>query len=89
MYETIEYTEEMTVGLDAGYQTVGFCATTEKEEFKLRTRTPIWDVLREGVCHASKQLAYPAAYRPPRFNNRRRAHNGRHLSSTSLAIRSD
>ena len=44
LYETTEYTQDVTVGVDAGYQTVGFCATTEKEEFKLRTRTPIWHV---------------------------------------------
>ena len=51
LYETTEYTQDVTVGVDAGYQTVGFSATTEKEEFKLRTRTPVWHVLREGACH--------------------------------------
>ena len=32
VYDTTEYTQEVTVGIDAGYQTVGFSATTEKEE---------------------------------------------------------
>ena len=32
VYETTEYTQEVTLGVDAGYQTVGFSATTEKEE---------------------------------------------------------
>ena len=32
LYETTEYTQDVTVGVDAGYQTVGFSATTEKEE---------------------------------------------------------
>ena len=74
LYETTEYTQEVTLGIDAGYQTVGFSATTKTEEFKLRTKTPIWHVRTpKRVCHASKQLAYPAAYRPPRFDNRRRS----------------
>ena len=42
--ETIEYTEEMTLAVGAEYQTVGFSATTEKEEFKLRAKTPVWHV---------------------------------------------
>ena len=44
LYETTEYTQDVTLAVSAEYQTVGFSATTEKEEFKLRTRTPIWDV---------------------------------------------
>ena len=35
VYETIEYTEEITLAVGAEYQTVGFSATTETEEFKL------------------------------------------------------
>ena len=35
LYETTEYTLLVTVGIDAGYQTVGFSATTKNEEFKL------------------------------------------------------
>lgn len=31
-YETTNYTQPVTLGIDAGYQTVGFSAVTEKEE---------------------------------------------------------
>ena len=55
LYETTEYTQDVTVGVDAGYQTVGFSATTEKEEFKLRTRTPVWYVWTlKRARHVSK-----------------------------------
>ena len=72
VYETTEYTQEVTVAVGADYQRVGFSATlrqaqgtaTEKEEFKLRTKTPVWHVLRERVCHASKQLAFSNTLSP-------------------------
>ena len=71
MYESIGYTGEVTLAVGAEYQTVGCIITTKTEEFKLRIKTPIRHVRApKRVCHASKQLAYPAAYRPPRFNNR-------------------
>ena len=41
VYETIEYTEEITVAISADLQTVGFSATTKKEELKLRTQTSV------------------------------------------------
>ena len=53
LYETTEYTQEVTLGVDAGYQTVGFSATTKTEELKLRAKTPIWHVRTPfRVCHA-------------------------------------
>ena len=54
LYETIEYTEEITVGIDAGYQTVGFCATTEKEELisgELKLLSDMSERLKESVMH--------------------------------------
>ena len=48
MYETTEYTQEVTLGIDAGYQTVGFTASTIIEEFKLRTRDSEFGVRNSG-----------------------------------------
>ena len=31
-YETTEYTQPVTLGIDAGYQTIGYSAITDKEE---------------------------------------------------------
>ena len=54
LYETIEYTEEITVGIDAGYQTVGFSATTKNEELiagELELLSGMSERLVECVMH--------------------------------------
>ena len=54
LYETTEYTQEVTVGIDAGYQTVGFSATTETEELisgELKLLTDMSERLSECVMH--------------------------------------
>ena len=54
LYETTEYTQEVTVGIDAGYQTVGFSAATEKEELisgELKLLTGMSERLKESVMH--------------------------------------
>ena len=54
LYETTEYTQEVTVGIDAGYQTVGFSATTKTEELisgELKLLTGMSERLSECVMH--------------------------------------
>ena len=84
VYETTEYTQEVTLGVDAGYQTVGFSATTKKEELisgELELLSGM-SYVKERAMHRNNRRSR-TRYRPPRFNNRRRAHYGRHPSNTS------
>ena len=75
LYETTEYTQEVTAGIDAGYQTVGFSATTEKEELisgELKLLPGMSERLKERAMYRNNRRSR-TRYRPPRFNNRRRA----------------
>ena len=54
LYETTEYTQEVTLGVDAGYQTVGFSATTKTEELisgELKLLSGMSERLKECVMH--------------------------------------
>ena len=84
LYETIEYTEEITVAVGADYQTVGYSATTDKEELisgELKLLSGM-SYVKECVMHRNNWRSR-TRYRPPRWLFRRRAHNGRHLFNTS------
>ena len=75
LYETTEYTQDVTVGVDAGYQTVGFSATTKKEELisgELELLSGMSERLKERAMYRNNRRSR-TRYRPPRFNNRRRA----------------
>lgn len=74
LHETTEYTQDLTLGVDAGYQTVGFSATTEKEELisgELELLSGMSERLKERAMYRRNRRARKR-YRPPRFNNRRR-----------------
>ena len=75
LYETTEYTQEVTVGIDAGYQTVGFTASTVIEELisgELKLLTGMSERLKERAMYRNNRRSR-TRYRPPRFNNRKRA----------------
>ena len=74
LYETTEYTQDVTLGVDAGYQTVGFSATTETEELiagELELLSGMSERLKERAMYRNNRRSR-TRYRPPRFNNRRR-----------------
>ena len=74
MYETTEYTQDVTLGIDAGYQIVGFSATTETEELiagELELLSGMSERLKERAMYRNNRRSR-TRYRPPRFNNRRR-----------------
>ena len=75
VYETTEYTQEVTLGIDAGYQIVGFSATTKTEELisgELKLLTGMSERLKERAMYRNNRRSR-TRYRPPRFDNRRRA----------------
>ena len=68
LYETIEYTEDVTLGVDAGYQTVGFSASTVIEELisgELKLLTGMSDRLKERAMYRNNRRSR-TRYRPPR-----------------------
>jgi hypothetical protein len=74
LYETTEYTQEVTLGVDAGYQTIGFSATTETQELiagELELLSGMSERLKERAMYRNNRRSR-TRYRPPRFDNRRR-----------------
>ena len=72
LYETTEYTQEVTLGVDAGYQRVGFSATTKSEELitgELELLSGMSERLKERAMYRNNRRSR-TRYRPPRFDNR-------------------
>ena len=75
LYETTEYTQEVTLGVDAGYQTVGFSATTANKELiagELELLSGMSERLKARAMYRNNRRSR-TRYRPPRFKNRRRS----------------
>ncbi|MBA3534704.1 MAG: HNH endonuclease [Ardenticatenales bacterium] len=75
LYGTRGYTQPITLGVDAGYATVGFSAVTDKEELAggdLKLLVGISDRLNERAMYRGGRRSR-TRYRKPRFDNRRRA----------------
>ena len=72
LYDTKEYTQNVTLGIDSGYTYIGFSAITEKEELisgeveLLKGQT---ERLKEKAMYR-RQRRSRLRYRKPRFNNR-------------------
>ena len=74
-YETTEYTQPVTLGVDGGSKTVGLSASTEKKEyysgeFMLRSDIPELISTRREARRGRKNRK--TRYRAARFNNRRK-----------------
>lgn len=84
------YTQDVTLGVDAGSQHVGLSATTEKKELLAAELQPRNDVVklmsfRREMRHARRNRK--TRYRQPRFNNRVRSkHKGWLASSVEVKI---
>jgi len=73
-YATGENKQKITLGVDAGYQFVGFSATTKKQELisgEVELRTDIPKKLLERRMYRRNRRSRKW-YRQPRFNNRKR-----------------
>lgn len=72
LYDTTNYTQPVTLGIDSGYTYIGFSATTEKEEFISGECTLLKgqsERLKEKSMYR-KQRRSRLRYRAPRFDNR-------------------
>ncbi|MBA3533914.1 MAG: RRXRR domain-containing protein [Ardenticatenales bacterium] len=74
LYGTRGYTQPITLGVDAGYATVGFAAVTEKEELvggELKLLSGMSERLAERAMYRGGRRRR-TRHRQPRFDNRRR-----------------
>lgn len=74
LYSTPSYVQPVTLGVDAGYQTVGFSAVTEKEEIlsgECSLLTGMSERLKERAMYRQNRRTR-LRYRKPRFENRAR-----------------
>lgn len=76
-YPTGEAKQLITLGIDAGYKTIGFSATTEKKELisgEVKLRNNISKLLMERAMYR-RQKRNKLWYRPARFLNRKKNEN--------------
>jgi len=69
------YTQPVTLGIDSGYQHIGFSAITEKEEL-IGGELEMLDGMTERITERAmyrRQRRNRLRHRTPRFNNRRRS----------------
>ncbi len=74
LYGSSGYKQPITLGVDAGYQTVGFSAVTDKEEL-FSGEVELMDGMSERIKNKAmyrKQRRHRKRHRQPRFDNRRR-----------------
>jgi len=75
LYETTNYTQPVTVGIDTGSKVVGVSAVTDKEEIfsaEVQLRQDIKKLLLERRQHRRFRRYRKTRYRKPRFLNRRK-----------------
>jgi hypothetical protein len=73
-HETTTYTQPVTLGIDAGYETIGFSAVTEKRELisgECQLLTGQVERNKERAMYR-RERRNRLRYRKPRFNNRRK-----------------
>ena len=73
LYDTTNFTQSITLGIDAGSKHIGLSATTEDKELyssDVTLRTDIVDLLSSRREFRSSRRNRKIRYRKPRFNNR-------------------
>ena len=74
LYGTRGYTQPVTLGIDAGYETIGYSAITEKEELVGGEMKLLEDVSERITSRRQyrRTRRNRLRHRAPRFDNRRR-----------------
>jgi len=73
LYETTEYVQPVTLGVDPGYKNVGLSAVTDQREVfaaEAWVRTDVKRLLSERRQYRRSRRNRKTRYRKPRFNNR-------------------
>ena len=74
LYGASGYKQDVTLGIDAGYQTIGYSAVSEKEELiggEVKMLEGMVERLKERAMHRRNRRGRKR-YRKPRWNNRRK-----------------
>jgi len=74
LYDSDEYTQPITLGVDAGSKTIGLSATTDKKEVfsaEVQLRTDIVDLLSTRRQNRRTRRSHKTRYRKVRFQNRK------------------
>ena len=74
-YTSSEYTQQITLGVDAGSKTIGLSASTETEELyaaEVLLRTDVVDLLSARRAFRRARRSRTTRYRAPRFDNRKK-----------------
>ncbi len=74
-YETTNYTQDMTLGIDSGSKHIGLSVTSEKTEYyagEVELRNDIVDLISTRRELRRSRRNRKTRYREPRFNNRKR-----------------
>lgn len=77
-YETRNYTQDITLGIDAGSKHIGLSATSEKTEYyagEVELRNDIVDLISTKRELRRSRRNRKTRYREPRFDNRKRCEN--------------
>ena len=78
LYDTTNYTQPVNLGIDAGSQHIGICATTEKEELYcagVELRKDITGLISTRRENRRSRRNRKTRYRKARFNNRKKEDN--------------
>jgi hypothetical protein len=94
LYDSDEYTQPITLGIDAGSKTIGLSATTDKKELfsaEVQLRTDIVDLLSSRRQNRGLRRSHKTRYRKVRFQNRKQdkgwlAPSIRHKIDTHLTM---
>jgi hypothetical protein len=94
LYDSDEYTQPITLGVDAGSKTIGLSATTDKKELfsaEMQLRTDIVDLLSTRSQNRRSRRNRKTRYRKVRFQNRKQdkgwlAPSIRHKIATHLTM---
>lgn len=77
-YESTTFTQDVSLGVDAGSQHIGVSATTSKKELfaaQVELRSDVQKLLATRLENRRTRRNRKTRYRAPRFNNRRRKEN--------------
>ena len=75
LYDTTEYVQDITLGIDAGSKTIGVSATTEKKEFysgEVALRYDVSELISAKSAYRHTRRNRKTRYRKARFNNRKK-----------------
>ena len=86
LYDTTEYTQELTLGVDTGSGTIGTAVSDKKGNIvymsEVRVRNDITHAMTQRRKYRKSRRSRKTRYRKPRFNNRKNSRRNERFSPT-------